>query len=45
VMSLPIKYMHTTVELGSIELMKAQARLLCDAVAAMDKGWEETLCY
>lgn len=45
VMSLPIKYMHTTVELGSIELMKAQARLLCDAVAVMEKGWEETLCF
>ena len=45
VLSLPIKYMHTTVELGSLELMRAQARLICEAVAHMDKGWEETLCF
>lgn len=45
ILSLPIKYMHTTVELASVELMKKQARLLCSAVAAMDEGWEETLCF
>jgi len=45
VVSLPIKYMHTTVETGSLELMRAQAHLLCEAVLAMHEGWEETLCY
>ena len=45
VLSLPLKYMHTTVELGSMDLMRAQARLLCEAVAHIHKGWEETLCY
>ena len=45
VLSLPIKYMHTTVELGSTELMRRQAHLICEAIAAMDAGWEETLCY
>ena len=45
VLSLPIKYMHTTVELGSLDLMREQARLICEAVACMDKGWEETLCF
>lgn len=45
VMSLPIKYMHTTVELGSMELMRTQAHLLAQAVMNMEKGWEETLCY
>ena len=45
VLSLPIKYMHTTVELGSLDLMRAQARLICEAVAHMNKGWEETLCF
>lgn len=45
ILSLPIKYMHTTVELASVELMRAQARLLCNAVAAMDEGWEDTLCF
>ncbi|MDO4741501.1 MAG: hypothetical protein Q4A66_12610 [Eubacteriales bacterium] len=45
VVSLPIKYMHTTVELGSLDLMRAQAHLLAQAVANMHKGWEETLCF
>lgn len=45
VLSLPVKYMHTTVELGSLDLMRAQAHLLAQAVGAMEKGWEETLCY
>ena len=45
VMSLPIKYMHTTVELGSMKLMENQARLLREAVWNMKAGWEETLCF
>ena len=45
VMSLPIKYMHTTVEMGSLELMRMQAHLLAKAVGDMEKGWEETLCF
>jgi len=45
VMSLPLKYMHTTVELGSLNVMRDQARLIAEAVAHMEKGWEETLCF
>jgi len=45
VMSLPLKYMHTTVEVGSAALMRDQARLLCETVCTMDAGWEETLCF
>lgn len=45
VLSLPLKYMHTTVELGSVKLMRQQAHWLCEAVADLDEGWEETLCY
>ena len=45
IMSLPIKYMHTTVELGSLELMQKQAHLLCEAVCELHEGWEETLCF
>lgn len=45
VMSLPLKYMHTTVEVGSMALMADQARLLCETVCAMDAGWEEKLCF
>lgn len=44
-MSLPVKYMHTTVELCALEVIEAQAGLLCDAIADMPAGWEETLCY
>ena len=45
IISLPLKYMHTTVEVGSLSMMGKQAQLLCEAVCAMDAGWEETLCY
>lgn len=45
VVSLPLKYMHTTVETGSAKTMREQARLICEAVCAMHEGWEETLCY
>lgn len=45
VVSLPLKYMHTTVETGSMRTMREQARLIASAVSAMHEGWEETLCY
>jgi len=45
VVSLPLKYMHTTVEVGSAATMSDQARLLCETVCQMDAGWEETLCF
>lgn len=43
--SLPLKYMHTTVETGSAKTMREQARLIAQAVCTMREGWEETLCY
>ena len=45
IMSLPLKYMHTTVEIGSEKLMADQARLICETVCQMDAGWEEELCF
>ncbi|MBR4039663.1 MAG: M42 family peptidase [Clostridia bacterium] len=45
VLSLPLKYMHTTVEVGSMDTMADQARLIAETVCAMDAGWEETLCF
>lgn len=45
IMSLPLKYMHTTVEMGDQAVMRDQAHLLCEAVCAMRRGWEETLCF
>ena len=44
-MSLPLKYMHTTVEMCDTAQMHAQAHLLAETIAAMDAGWEEMLCY
>lgn len=43
-MSLPIKYMHTIVELASLELMQAQAHLLAQVVSELDERWEGLLC-
>lgn len=45
VLSLPLKYMHTTVEVGSAALMADQARLIAETVCTMDAGWEEELCF
>ena len=44
-LNLPLKYMHTTVELCDLARIGEQARLLCDVVAGLPAGWEETLCY
>ena len=43
-LSLPIKYMHTSVELGSVKLMLEQAHLLAQTLSGIEAGWEETLC-
>ena len=45
VLSLPLKYMHTTVEVGSAATMADQARLICETVCQMNAGWEEELCF
>ena len=44
-MSLPLKYMHTTVEVASLAMMVDQARLLCETLCQLDAGWEDTLCF
>ena len=44
-MSLPLKYMHTTVETCDEAVMHAQAHLLCETLCDINAGWEETLCY
>ena len=44
-LSLPIKYMHTSVELASVRLMLEQAHLLAQTLCGIDAGWEETLCF
>ena len=44
-MSLPLKYMHTTVETCDLSQIEAQAHLLAETISDIDAGWEETLCY
>ena len=44
-MSLPLKYMHTSVELCDLGVIEAQAHLLAETISDMNAGWEETLCY
>lgn len=44
-MELPLRYMHTTVELISLDVLKEQARLLASFIASIGEDWEEKLCY
>lgn len=44
-MSLPLKYMHTTVETCDLSVIEAQAHLLAETIGDIHAGWEETLCY
>ena len=44
-MSLPLKYMHTTVETCDLGVIEAQAHLLAETISDIYAGWEETLCY
>lgn len=43
-LSLPVKYMHTSVETGSARLMLEQAHLLAQTLCGLSDGWEDTLC-
>lgn len=44
-LSLPVRYMHTSVEVGSLKLMLEQAHLLAQTLSGIERGWEETLCF
>lgn len=43
-LSLPVKYMHSSVELGSAKLMLEQAHLLAQTLSALGVNWKEKLC-
>ncbi|MBQ8654759.1 MAG: M20/M25/M40 family metallo-hydrolase [Clostridia bacterium] len=42
-LSLPMKYMHTTVETIDVNTLREAARLLAHYVSELDAGWEEDL--
>ena len=44
-MSLPLRYMHTSVEVISMETLKNCAKVIAGAVKKIGADWEETLCF
>lgn len=44
-MSLPLKYMHTTVETCSTVTLKEAARLLVAYLSSLEADWRDALCY
>lgn len=42
---IPLKYMHTTVETVSMDVLEEAARLICAFIIELFAGWEELLCY
>ncbi len=42
---IPLKYMHTTVETVSMDVIEESARLLAEFIARLDARWEEWLCF
>ncbi len=43
--SLPLRYMHTNVELISVETLKNCAKLLAEVPARLGSDWEEKICW
>ncbi len=44
-MSVPVKYMHTTVETCSLETLREAARLLTAYLSSLDENWRDALCF
>ncbi len=44
-LELPLKYMHTSVEVGSLETLHNCAKILTECFAAIGDGWEDALCW
>lgn len=44
-LELPLKYMHTSVEAGSLDTLHNCAKLLVEFFAGLGDGWEEALCW
>ena len=42
---IPLKYMHTTVEMVSMSVIEEGARLLAAFVTELSDGWEGLICY
>jgi endoglucanase len=45
-LSVPLKYMHSTVETISLKDIESCAKLISDYIIGINNGkWEETLCF
>lgn len=44
-LELPLRYMHTSVELGSLDTLHGCAKILAECIASLDDGWEDALCW
>lgn len=44
VISPPVKYMHTTVELMSLDTLKNTAKVVAGFIEQIGEDWEERLC-
>ena len=42
---LPLRYMHTSVEVGSLDTLHNCAKILTECFAAIGDGWEDALCW
>lgn len=42
---LPLKYMHTSVEVGCLDTLHNCAKILTECFAAIGEGWEDALCW
>ncbi|MBQ9832465.1 MAG: M20/M25/M40 family metallo-hydrolase [Clostridia bacterium] len=43
--SVPLRYMHTSVECISLDALENCARLMAEFIADFDEDWEEKLCF
>jgi len=44
-LELPLKYMHTSVEVGSLDTLHNCAKVLTECFARIGDGWEDALCW
>ena len=44
-LELPIRYMHTSVEVGSLKVIEYCAAILCEFLMGIGPDWEEKLCW
>ena len=44
-LELPLRYMQTSVETGSLDTLHGCARILAECIASLGDGWEDAVCW